>query len=394
MDFETELKIEQVKLEKIKPYKNNAKKHPEEQVANVAESIKTLGWRQPIVLDVNNVIIIGHGRYLAAKRLGLKLAPCHYAKDLTAEQVKKLRLLDNKLNESEWDLDLLKLDAKGLDFSEYDLDWGGVFNGEEKPEIEEDEVPDVDEKAEPITQLGDIWKLGEHRLMCGDSTDKETVEKLMDGAKADLLVTDPPYNVAYEGKTEEQLTIENDSMSGEEFRAFLRSAFERVFEHLKAGGAFYVWYASREHINFETALNEAGLQVREQLIWVKNSLVLSRQDYHWKHEPCLYGWKDGAPHNWYSDRSQTTVLEFNRPSRNGEHPTMKPLDLIGYQIQNSSKKKDIVLDLFGGSGSTLIACEQLNRRCRTMELDPKYCDVIIKRWETLTGKKAELLKEE
>lgn len=183
-------------------------------------------------------------------------------------------------------------------------------------------------------------------------------------------------------------------MSKAEFLEFLTRAFERAFESLEPGASFYVWYASREHINFETALNNVGLQVREQLVWVKNSLVLSRQDYHWKHEPCLYGWKEGAAHKWYSDRTQTTVLEFNRPSRNGEHPTMKPIDLISYQIKNSSKKKDVVLDLFGGSGSTLIACEQLNRKCRTMELDPRYCDVIVKRWETLTGKTAELVKGE
>ena len=211
--------------------------------------------------------------------------------------------------------------------------------------------------------------------------------------KADLIVTDPPYNVAYEGKTKDALTIENDSMSGDEFREFLVSAFERMEEILKEGGAFYIWYASKEHINFETALNEAGLKVREQLIWVKNSLVLSRHDYHYRHEPCLYGWKDGAPHNWYSDRSQTTVLEFNRPARNGEHPTMKPVDLIAYQIKNSSKKNDVVVDLFGGSGTTLIACEQLGRKCRTMELDEKYASVILKRWEKLTGGKAELCAE-
>jgi site-specific DNA-methyltransferase (adenine-specific) len=383
--------IKEVEISKIKPYKNNAKKHPKEQVSNIAESIVQLGWRQPIVLDGNGVIIIGHGRFLAAKKLQLKTVPCHYAEDLTEEQVKKLRLLDNKLNESDWDMDFLKVDLEDLDFDGFDIDWGLEVDNSEEVEVVEDDIPEVNEKQPPKTKLGDIWKLGNHRLMCGDSTNKETVEKLMDGAKADLLITDPPYNVAYEGKTEDALTIENDSMSGEEFRAFLQAAFERANESLKSGGAFYVWYASREHINFETALNNVGLQVREQLIWVKNSLVLGRQDYHWKHEPCLYGWKDGAPHNWYSDRSQTTVLEFNRPTRNGEHPTMKPLDLIGYQIQNSSRKKDIVLDLFGGSGSTLIACEKLGRRCRTMELDPKYCDVIIKRWETLTGKTAELV---
>ena len=381
------MEIVQVSLTDIKPYKNNAKKHPQEQVDNVAESIRTLGWRQPIVLDKDGVIIIGHGRFLAAKKLGLETVPCHYALDLTNEQVKKLRLLDNKLNESEWDFDLLKLDAKGLDFSEYSLDWG--FDEEdEETVVEKDDVPEVNEKEPPITQVGDIWKLGNHRLMCGDSTNPHTVEKLMGGGMADLLVTDPPYNVEYEGKTEEALTIENDAMSSEEFRSFLTKAFKCAFDNIKQGAAFYVWYASREHINFESALNDVGLTVREQLIWVKNSLVLSRQDYHWRHEPCLYGWKEGAAHKWYSDRTQTTVLQFNRPTQNREHPTMKPIDLIAYLVNNSSKKNDIVLDLFGGSGSTLIACEQLGRKCYTMELDERYCDVIIKRWETLTGKKA------
>lgn len=384
----SELNIEYVAVTEIKPYKNNAKKHPDEQVANVAESIKTMGWRQPIVLDTNGVIIIGHGRYLAAKKLGLKTVPCHYAKDLTPDQVRKLRILDNKLNESEWDFNLLKMDAKGLDFKEYNLEWGGVFEDDNPTVIVEDDIPDIDNKSPSMVKVGEVWALGEHRLICGDSTNANVVDNLMSGKKADLLLTDPPYNVAYEGKTEDALTIENDSMSNEEFREFLDRAFKIAEANMKPGAAFYVWYASREHINFEGALNDAGLQVREQLIWVKNSLVLSRQDYHWRHEPCLYGWKEGAPHKWYSDRTQTTVLEFNRPSRNGEHPTMKPLDLIGYQISNSSKKGDIVLDQFGGSGSTLIACEQLGRVCFMCELDPKYCDVIVKRWEALTGQRA------
>lgn len=207
--------------------------------------------------------------------------------------------------------------------------------------------------------------------------------------QVDLVITDPPYNVAYQGGTNDKLTILNDDMKSDEFNLFLTSAFNNIKEALKNGGAFYIWYASREHINFETALNNADLEVRQQLIWVKNSLVIGRQDYQWKHEPCLYGWKSGASHKWYSDRKQTTILEFDKPLRNGEHPTMKPVALISYLINNSSRKNDIVLDTFGGSGSTLIACEQLDRNCYTMELDPKYCDVIIKRWENLTGLKAE-----
>lgn len=212
-------------------------------------------------------------------------------------------------------------------------------------------------------------------------------------ALAKLVITDPPYNVDYQGKTKSELKIENDKMDKDAFREFLTDAFSNMHEYMEEGASFYIWYASREHINFESALNDSGFTVRQQLIWNKNSMVLSRQDYHWKHEPCLYGWKDGAPHNWYSDRKQTTVLDFDRPIKNADHPTMKPLNLIGYLIQNSSKKNDVVLDLFGGSGSTLIACEEQGRKCYMMELDPKYCDVIIKRWETFTGKKAELLND-
>ena len=258
---------------------------------------------------------------------------------------------------------------------------------DEEQEIFEDDIPDVDE-LESLVQLGDIWQLGEHRLMCGDSTDAETVAKLMDGHKADLVVTDPPYNVNYTGATKDALKIQNDNMDSDNFKRFLIDAFKTMYDGMNDGASFYVWYASREHINFESALNEVDLKVRQQLIWVKNGLVLGRSDYHWKHEPCLYGWKEGKPHNWYNDRSQTTVLKFNKPVRNDKHPTMKPLDLISYLIKNSSKKDEIVLDLFGGSGSTLIAAELTKRKCFMMELDVKYCEVIIKRWQKITGKKA------
>lgn len=317
--------------------------------------------------------------------------PCIIADDLTEEQIKAFRLADNKVGEiAEWDFDKLETELSELAAADFNMeDFGFDMAGfEDEPELEEDDIPDVDEQVEATVKSGEVWRLGSHRLMCGDSTDAQTVEKLMCGAKADLLVTDPPYNVAYEGKTEEALTICNDSMDSDQFRNFLTAAFERANESMKAGAAFYVWFASKEHVNFETALNTAGLTVRQELIWCKNTMILGRQDYQWRHEPCLYGWKDGSAHHWYADRCQTTILEFNKPSRNGEHPTMKPLDLIGYQIKNSSKSGDAVLDLFGGSGSTLIACEQMGRTCYMMELDPKYCDVIIKRWETLTGEKA------
>ena len=379
------MQIVDVNIGDIKPYKNNAKKHDATQIANVAESIRQFGWAQPLVLDKDNVIIIGHCRFAAAKKLKLATVPCVIASDLSDEQVRKLRNLDNKLNESEWDFDLLKGDIDGLNFDGFNIDWGFVDEDEENGEIIEDTPPEVNEKDEPITKLGDIWQLGKHRLVCGDSTDASTVKTLMGDKEADLLLTDPPYNVNYEGKSKDKLKIENDNKTSDEFSLFLTNAFNAANGVLKPGAAFYVWFASREHCNFETSLNACGLTVRQELIWKKNTMVLGRQDYQWKHEPCLYGWKDGAGHNWYSDRCQTTVLEFNKPAANLEHPTMKSVELFAYQIQNSTKRGDIVLDLFGGSGTTIIACEQTGRVGYCMELDPRYCDVIIKRWENLTG---------
>lgn len=380
-------------LDELKPYENNPRVN-DKAVDSVALSIEEFGFKVPIIIDRNGVIVAGHTRWKASKKLGLDSVPCIIADDLTDEQIKAFRLADNKIGElAEWDFtkleeELLEIADMDLDFSMSDFGFDVDFVLDEDTEIVEDEVPEVDEEDPPITQEGDVWWLGKHRLMCGDSTDKDSVEELMDGRKANLIVTDPPYNVSYEGKTKDALTIQNDSMDSAAFKEFLTNAFMRCYESLVEGGSFYIWYASAEHVNFETALNDAGLYVRQQLIWNKNAMVLGRQDYHWKHEPCLYGWKDGASHNWYSDRSQTTVMDFDKPLRNGEHPTMKPIKLIAYQITNSSKRGDVVLDLFGGSGSTLIACEQLDRNCYMMELDPKYCDVIIKRWENLTGEKA------
>lgn len=387
-------KYENVSIDKLKPYERNARTHSDAQVEKIAKSIKEFGFINPVLIDGNFGIIAGHGRVLGAKKLGMTEVPCLFVEDLTKAQKKAYIIADNKLAlDAGWDDEILKVELSELKDMNFDLSLTGFddieINGLEEPqEIVEDEAPEVDEESEPITQLGDIWQLGEHRLMCGDSTDAGTVAILMEGKKADLLLTDPPYNVAYEGKTKDALTIENDKMGGEEFREFLVSAFTAAVSVLKEGGGFYVWFASREHCNFETALNESGLEVRQELIWKKNTMVLGRQDYQWKHEPCLYGWKDGASHNWYSDRCQTTILEFNKPARNGEHPTMKPVELFAYQIKNSTKKGNIVLDLFGGSGTTIIACEQTGRIGYSMELDPKYCDVIIKRYENLTSKKA------
>lgn len=384
------MNIIQMKVKDIKPYEKNAKKHDKTQIANVAESISRFGFAQPLVVDKDNVLIIGHCRLLAAKQLKLREVPVVRMDDLTEEEVKQLRLLDNKLNESDWDLDLLMDEVGELDFDGFDLDWG--FKELEDSSVVEDEAPEPDMENPPISKLGDVWLLGNHRIMCGDSTNEDDVAKLMNGESADLLVTDPPYNVDYEGGT--GMKIQNDSMSDEKFRSFLKDAFTNAINSMKAGAAFYIWHADSEGFNFRTACKEVGLQIRQCLIWQKNSMVMGRQDYQWKHEPCLYGWKEGAGHKWNADRRQTTILEFDRPTKSDLHPTMKPVNLISYQVRNSSEQGDLVLDLFGGSGSTLMACEQLGRTCYTMEYDPRYADVIVKRWENFTHKKAVLLNGE
>lgn len=381
------LNIEYIPVNNLKPYAKNARKHEEYDVGQIAESIERYGFNDPIgIWGKDNIIVEGHGRLLAAKKLGMTEVPCIRLDDLTDKQRREYAILHNKTAElSSWDFDLLAEDIGELDFSGFDIDWG-IPADEEETEIVEDEPPEVDEEHEPITQLGDIWQLGKHRLMCGDSTDKNAIEKLLEDkfGEVDLVLTDPPYNVAYKGKTKDELQIENDSMSQEQFELFLSNSFAIISEILKNGGIFYVWHASRSQREFENALNSANLEIRQQLIWVKNSMVLGRQDYQWKHEPCFYGWKEGN-HKWYADRKQTTVLEFDRPVANKEHPTMKPISLMAYQIKNSTKKDDIVFDGFGGSGSTLIACEQTGRKCYTCELDPKYCDVILKRYINLKG---------
>ena len=379
------------KLSEIRPYEKNPRKN-DEAVKYVAESIKEFGFKVPIVIDKNNVIVAGHTRYKASKKLCLEEVPCIVAEDLTDEQIKAYRLADNKVSEkAEWDFSLL--DAELDELFDFDMTLFGFEDVlEEETEAKDDDY-EINVPEEPKAKPGDIYQLGNHRLMCGDSTSVEDVERLMNGVKADLLITDPPYNVAYEGKTKDALTIENDSMEDDEFRQFLRSAFFAADTVMKEGAVFYIWHADSEGYNFRGACHDIGWQVRQCLIWNKNSMVMGRQDYHWKHEPCLYGWKAGAGHLWASDRKQTTILDFDRPSRNAEHPTMKPVPLFDYQIQNNTKKEDVVLGLFGGSGTTLIACEQNGRNSYSMELDPKYVDVIIDRWETLTGEKAVLLND-
>lgn len=292
-------------------------------------------------------------------------------------------------------MELVNLELEGLDELGFDTDLTGFdFNPDpEEPEQEiiEDEVP---EEVETRCKPGDLWKLGEHRLICGDSTDINVVEKLMGDQKADMLLTDPPYNVDYEGKTKDALKIKNDKMDNDTFRQFLRDAFNCANSVMRGGAVFYIWHADSEGYNFRGACADNDWKVRECLIWHKNTMVLGRQDYQWKHEPCLYGWKDGASHLWASDRKQTTILNFDKPARSELHPTMKPVGLFAYQISNNTHEGDNVLDLFCGSGTTLVACEQLKRRCFAVELDPKYADVIIQRWENLTGQTAELIQSE
>lgn len=381
-----------IALKDLKPYENNPRKN-DDAVKYVAESIKEFGFKVPIVIDKNNVIVAGHTRYKAAKKLKMSEVPCIIADDLTDEQIKAFRLADNKVAEkAEWDFDLLNAELD--DIIDLDMELFGFEDAlqDDAEEAVEDEF-EVELPAEPKSKLGDIYQLGNNRLMCGDSTVLEDVEKLMGGEQADMLLTDPPYNVNYEGKTKDKLKIKNDKMDNDNFRQFLTDAFSNADMVMKPGAVFYIWHADSEGYNFRGACFDAGWTVRQCLIWNKNSMVMGRQDYQWKHEPCLYGWKEGAGHLWASDRKQTTVINFDKPTRNDMHPTMKPIPLFDYQIKNNTKGGDVVLDLFGGSGTTIMACEQNGRRGYSMEYDPRYVDVIVDRWEKFTGAKAVLLNK-
>lgn len=388
-------RYEDVEIEKLKPYKNNARTHSDEQIEKIAKSMKEFGFINPVLVDGDLNVIAGHGRILGAKKLGMKEVPCLFIEDLTEEQKRAYIIADNRLAEDAgWDKELLKIELEDLKNMNFDITLTGFeledfdFSMDETEVIEDEFDETVPE--EPTSKKGEIYKLGKHFLMCGDSTDINDVEKLMNGVKADMLLTDPPYNVDYEGGN--GLTIQNDNMDDETFREFLRVSFFNANSVMKEGAVFYIWHADSEGYNFRGACHDIGWKVRQCLIWCKNTLVMGRQDYHWKHEPCLYGWKEGASHLWASDRKQTTVLEFDRPSVSKEHPTMKPVGLFDYLIKNNTNKDDIVLDLFAGSGTSIIACEQNGRIAYSMELDPKYVDVIISRWEKLTGQQAERIE--
>lgn len=402
--------IKKVKVTDLIPYANNSRLHSDEQVLQIASSIKEFGFLNPIIIDGDNGIIAGHGRVMAAKKLGIEELPCIDASHLTPAQKKAYVIADNKIAlNSEWDFDALRIEFEALREMDFDIELTG-FSLDEIGELEIEEIaPEYEEDAdgeviepppEPKTKDGDVWILGKHRLMCGDSTSIDALKKLCNNQLVDMWLTDPPYNVAVVGgnradSPEERMrkggkVIENDSMSDEDFRQFLKDCYIAADSVMKQGAAFYIWHADSEGYNFRGAAIDMGWKVRQCLIWNKSSLVMSRQDYHWKHEPCLYGWKEGAGHLWASDRKQTTILNFDRPGRNGDHPTMKPIELFEYCLMNNTKGGDIVLDSFGGSGTTMIACEKSGRTGYLMELDPKYCDVIINRWQTLTGKDATL----
>ena len=389
------MNIVNMKITDIRPYEKNPRIN-DAAVEAVARSIKEFGWQQPIVVDKDMVVIVGHTRLKAAEQLGLTEVPVVVADHLTPEQVRAYRIADNKTGEiAEWDYTLLPMELKDLQNADFDLSILGfdtdeldkLLNGDEEDtiaegETEPDAIPEVPE--EPVSKRGEIYRLGEHLLLCGDSTRKEDIAKLMGEEKADLYLVDPPYNVALTGSN--GLTIQNDNMEDGKFRKFLDDAFCCASAVLKPGGSFYIFHSDSESSNFRLAARDNELEVHETLYWYKkNGFVLGRFDYHYQTESCLYGWKPGAAHCWYSDRSQCNVLSFDKPKCNDVHPSMKPVELLVYLVRNSSQRGEIVLDNFGGSGSTLIACEQTGRKCRMIELDEKYCDVIRRRWAEFTS---------
>lgn len=394
---ESTMNIQKINILKLKPSEYNPRKDlkPEdEEYKKIKNSILEFGYVSPIIINSDMTVIGGHQRLKVLKELGYEQIQCIIV-NLDKNKEKALNLALNKIS-GEWDDEKLEQILAELKKTDIDMNITGFSNDEIDDILKEvlgskeddfDIEEALNEIEEPITKAGDIWLLGRNRLMCGDSTQKDDVMRLMNGQKADLLLTDPPYNVDYEGVAGK---IENDNMNETEFYNFLLDAFRNMNEIAKEGCTFYSFHADTEGLNFRRAFKEAGFKLAQCLVWVKNTFVMGRQDYQLKHEPILYGWKEGSAHYFVDDRSQSTVLEFDKPIRNAEHPTMKPIDLLVYLIKNSSKENDLIVDLFAGSGSSMIAAEETKRICYTMELDPKYCDVVVKRWETLTGQKAKL----
>ena len=429
--MQPELTVTMMPTSDLVPYAGNAKEHPDWQVGQIAASIEQFGFNDPVGIwhnpDGDPVIVEGHGRVLAAKMLGIESLPTVTLDHLDDEGRRAYTLAHNKLTTNTgYDQDMLdaELDAiENIDMSEFGFDAPAIL--EELDSVRDDALPEAGD-VESMASLGDVWMLGEHVLLCGDATKPEDVAKVTRGDEADLLLTDPPYNVNYVGKTSDSLTIENDNFKSDAaFRSFIADALMACKPHMRDGAAFYLWFATRRTRELFEACADANLDVKQELYWIKQHFVLGRQDYQWQTEPCLYGWKDGATHWFAPTRCETNVIEDradlskmpkadlvkmledilyggietdalheDRPMRNGEHPTMKPVSLFARLIRNSTQRGETVLDPFGGSGTTIIACEQLGRKARCIELDPHYCDVIITRWEQFTGKKAVLLEEQ
>ncbi len=389
----TTTEMQLVPLSKLVPYVNNARTHSPEQLVKLRSSLREFGFINPVIIDQEFNVIAGHGRIAAAKEEGITEVPCVFVDYLTEAQKKAYILADNRMAlDAGWDEELLRIEIESLQGADFDVSLTGfgedeiadLFAGDGEKDVKDDDfdLSTALEKA-AFVERGDIWTVGRHRLMCGDATSAEDVAALMDGKKANLIVTDPPYNVAF--KSGSGLSIQNDSMENGEFYTFLYNSFQNMAEYLEKGGAAYVFHADTEGLNFRKAFVDAGFHLAGVCIWVKNSLVLGRSDYQWQHEPVLYGFLKNGKHPWYSDRKQTTIWNYDKPKRNKNHPTSKPLDLLGYPICNSSQENAIVLDTFGGSGSTMMACEQTNRICCMMELDEKYASVILRRYVEDTG---------
>lgn len=388
--MEKEMQYYLADINDLIPYIRNARTHSESQIAQIAASIKEFGFLSPILIAEDNTILAGHGRLAAARKLGLTKVPCVKESHLTETQRRAYIIADNKLSlNAGWDEDILAIELSELQGADFDLDLLGFDESEldsifeDDKEVEDDDFDVEEELNKPcFSKAGDIWTLGRHRLICGDSTKEETYKSLMEDKKANLVVTDPPYNVNYEGSAGK---IKNDNMNTDKFYNFLLDAFSNMEKVMADDASIYVFHADTEGLNFRKAFNDAGFYLSGCCIWKKPSLVLGRSPYQWQHEPCLYGWKKKGKHQWYSGRKETTIWEFEKPKKNADHPTMKPVALLAYPISNSSMSNTLILDPFGGSGSTLIACEQTDRSCYTIELDEKFCDVIVKRYIEQVG---------
>lgn len=394
MMSKTTTEMQMVAVSKLVPYVNNARTHSAEQIMKLRSSLREFGFINPVIIDSDYNVIAGHGRIMAAKEEGLKEVPCVLVDYLTESQKKAYILADNRMAmDAGWDEELLRIEIESLQADGFDIGFTGfdeneladLFGTDDTSDIKDDgyDLSAALEKA-TFVEKGDIWTVGRHRLMCGDATASVDVSTLMDGKKANLVITDPPYNVAFESS--DGLSIKNDKMANDSFYEFLLAAFKNMASHLESGGAAYIFHADTEGLNFRRAFLDAGFRLSGCCIWVKNALVLGRSDYQWQHEPVLYGFLQGK-HYWSktAGRSQTTIWNFDKPKKNKNHPTSKPLDLLAYPMGNSSRENAIVLDTFGGSGSTLMTCEKINRICYMMELDEKYASVILRRYVEDTG---------